>query len=558
MRRSLLPWLMLGCVVLWGASGAHAQSGAEALANAVPVALFMFEAAFKRPLPADLQPGARIVMDGRPLSIAEAVALSIRNNLDVEVERYAPLISQADRDGAWGAYDPTISADFAYDVIKAPNTFALDTTSGSRDRFQGGGIGVDQLIPYLGASLNLRFDSSSTATRSSVQSLDPRYDSSFFISGRIPLARNLIWNAPWTNVKISQVSYSRSGDVFKTRLMDNVQLTVDSYWNLVAARDQVGVAQKSLETARALLEQTKTQYEVGVVSRVEVVEAEAGVADREFELIRSANVFRNSQDLVIDTVLGRELSALTSFQFVPTEDPESYVTRPINVETSVREAFRERPELRVEDRFIEQGELDLRFAKNQRLPQLDLEVRYGFVGVSGDGNDNLNPVFGTPPPDSAYGDSTDDFFTSDGSDNYRVQGTFSIPFPNTAARKRVVMSELELRRSKTRRRRLEQTIILEVRAAARLLLASGQGIDAAERRRLAAAEQLRAERIRLEHGESTPFEVLQRESDLVEAESQKIAALQTYRSAEVGLERAQGTILGFHGVVVDDAREFTQ
>jgi len=148
-----------------------------------------------------------------------------------------------------------------------------------------------------------------------------------------------------------------------------------------------------------------------------------------------------------------------------------------------------------------------------------------------------------------------DFFKSDGSDNYTVRGVFSIPIPNTAARKRVVRSQFDLRRSKTRRLRLEQNIILEVRAAARLLLASAQGIGAAERRRLAAEEQLRAERIRLEHGESTPFDVLQRETDFVEAESQKIAALQAYRSAEVGLERAQGTILDVRGIVVEDARE---
>jgi len=547
MRRSSFTWLMLGCVVLSNAPFARAQSDADAESEET-----MSVPGSQAALPSDLQPGAAIVSDGRPLSISEAVALSIRNNLRVEVERFAPLIAEADSEGAWGAYDPTVSADMGYQVIKSPNTFSLNAASGNRDRFQGGGIGIDQLIPYLGASLNVRFESSSTATRSQVQSLDPQYDSSFFLTGRIPLARDLIWNAPWTNVKLSEIFNRQSQEEFRAALMDTVRRTVDSYWNLVAARDQVYVAQKSLETARALLEQTQTQYEVGVVSKVEVVEAEAGVADREFELIRTANIFRNAQDLVIDIVGGTELAASTSFQFVPTEDPESYELRHVDVEMSVREAFRKRPELQVEDRRIEQGEIDLKFAKNQRLPQLDLEMQYGYVGISGDGN---NTPFGPPPGDTSYQDSMKDFFKSDGSDNYTVRGVFSIPIPNTAARKRVVRSQLDLRRSQTRRVRLEQNIILEVRAAARLLLASAQGIDAAERRRLAAEEQLRAERIRLEHGESTPFEVLQRETDFVEAESQKIAALQSYRSAEVGLERAQGTILDSRGIVVDDARE---
>lgn len=503
--------------------------------------------------PKDLEPGAAIVSDGRPLSIAEAVALSIRNNLNVEVERFEPLIQETNKQGAWGAYDPTLTADAGYEVQKSPNTFALNQAPLNRESIAGGGVGVDQLIPYLGASLGFRFESTETTTRSTVNSLDPQYDSSLFFTARIPLARNLIWNEAWTNVKLSDVAFRRSQETFRTALMDNVRATVDSYWSLVAARDQVRVAQKSLETARALLEQTETQFEVGVVSRVDVVEAEAGVADREFEVIRTANAYRNAQDALIDTVLGRELSAMTDLQFVPIEDPEPGSLRRVDVGEAVDIAFRKRPELQVEDRLIEQGELDLRFAKNQRLPQVDLDARFGYVGISGDGNDSLGPGFGTPPGDSSYGDSTDDWFSGDGADNYRVMGTFSIPFPNTTARKRVTRSQLELRRAKTRKARLEQGIIVEVRAAARLLLASAQGIEAAERRRLAAEEQLRAERIRLEHGESTPFEVLQRESDLVEAESQKIDALQAYRSAEIGLERSQGTILEYHDVVIGEA-----
>ena len=257
---------------------------------------------------------------------------------------------------------------------------------------------------------------------------------------------------------------------------------------------------------------------------------------------------------MINTVLGSQLTALSELQFSPTEDPAEYESRTVDVAAAVAEAFRQRPELAQADREIDSGELDLKFAKNQRLPQFDVEARLGYVGVSGDVNSAAaSSPFVPPGTDlnrfpTGYGNSTDDWFTSDGKENLRVQGTFSIPIPNTMARKRVVRSDLQLRRSKTRRARLEQTIILEVRAAARLLNASAQGIEASERRRLAAAEQLRAERIRLEHGESTPFEVLQRESDLVEAESQKINAHQCYHAADVGLEHAQGTILDTHRV----------
>ncbi len=507
----------------------------------------------------DLAPGAMIVTDGEPLDIGEAVALAIRNGLNVEVERYGPLVATAQAASAWGVYDPTLVADGFYDVIKSPNTFLLNPVQVNRDRVQGGSVGVQQQIPYIGASFDARFASSSTVTRSLIQQFDPLYNSSFFISANIPLLRNLVWNDAWTNVKLAGARGDAAEQQFRLALMDNVQSTVNSYWGLVAARDRVRVAQKSLETARALLEQTRTQYEVGVVSQVEVVEAEAGVANREFELIQSANNYRNAQDVLIDAVMGTELKARTELQIVPTADLTAYRVTPIDVEQAVAQAFQGRPELRLATNAIEQNEMNLKFAKSQRLPQLDLQARYGFQGVSGRVNGAsagvpLPPGF-PPPVNRAYGESVDDFFTADGAGNIRVQGIFSVPIPNTTGRKQVASREFDLRRSETSRVRLEQQVILEVRAATRTLLAASQGIEAAERRRLAAEEQLRAERIRLEHGESTPFEVLQREEDLVEAESQKINALQLFHAAETALERAQGTILDAHAIELDAARK---
>jgi outer membrane protein len=508
----------------------------------------------------DLAPGAEIVTVGRPLGIGEAVAASIQNNLNIEVERFEPMIAATENAGAWGAYDPTLAADFEYDVRTSPNTFELNQTAVNKDRVEGGGIGIEQLLPYIGATVGIRYDASSLATRSTIQSRSSQYDSSVFVTASVPLARGLIWNEAWTNVKVADLRFESSREGFRTSLMDIVQSTVDAYWNLVAARDRVRVAQKSLETSRALLGQTKTQYEVGVVSRVEVVEAEAGVADREFGVIRSANIYRDTQDQLIDRVFGRALRASTDLQISPSEDPEAIEKRQIDTVLAVARAFEKRPELQQALRDIDEREVNLKFSKNQRLPQLDLNGRFGYVGVSGEVNDRLNPAFAPPVPleNEPFDQSDNDFFRQKGADNYRVAAKFSIPFPNTTARKRVVRSELELRRSRTQLARIEQTIILEVRSAARTLLASGLGIEAAERRRLAAAEQLRAERIRLEHGESTPFEVLQRESDLVEAESQKIDALQTYRSSEVALERAQGTILEAHNIIVDEAAKPTQ
>jgi outer membrane protein TolC len=501
----------------------------------------------------------------RRLSLAEALALSVQKNLNVEVARYEPLIAEQRLLSAWGSYDPVLSANIGRVKTEAPNTFSLDSATKSQTLQTNGGTALTALLPYVGATVGVDLETGVTQQNSTIQSFSRQYDSAVFLTATIPLLRGLVWNEPWTQVKLGKLSYAGSVDGFSLALMDVTEGTINAYWNLVAAQEQFRVERKSLETAQALLGQSQTQYEVGVVSRVEVVEAEAGVATREFNLIVARNSFENAEDILIDAVFGAELAAVTAFRVAAVDDPEDYEFREVDVARSVELAFRKLPELRIADLSIQEREVELKFAKNSRLPQFDLTARYGFVNRSGQDNIRAcSPFFGPPGPremdclaarnTTGYTNSYNNFFEDEGAENYDFRGTFSIPIPNTTGRRNVTRSELELRRARTQRARTKLDVIVAVRSAARGILASAQGIEAAERRRLAAEEQLRAERIRLEHGESTPFEVLQRESDLVDAESQKITALQAYRTAEARLERAQGTILDTYRIQLDDVR----
>ncbi|MCZ6784072.1 MAG: TolC family protein, partial [Proteobacteria bacterium] len=232
----------------------------------------------------------------------------------------------------------------------------------------------------------------------------------------------------------------------------------------------------------------------------------------------------------------------------PTDRPEDYVEYEIDVERAVTKAFVRRPEIASARKEIHREEVELRFAKNQRLPSVNIEGSYGWGGLGGTPRDTAFSA--ASGPTTGFGDSLTDWGTDEGGENYSIGAVISIPLGNIEGRHNVSKAKLELRRAKTRLKRLEQDIILQVRDGARNLKSAQEGIEAAERKRLAAAEQLRAERIRLEHGESTPFDVLQREEILVEAESQKINALQLYRDSVAELHRAQGTTLEARNVVI--------
>ncbi len=489
------------------------------------------------------------------LSLADAIAMGLENNLLLEVERHDPLIAYEESRRAWAPYDPEWNTEFGISEDNSPNSLAFVSAAGleNEEEVLGGSGGVRALLPWLNTAISTTLDTSETETNQQIQALIPRYETGLTFVARQPLLRGLIWNESWTNVKTTKVAYLRSLEEFRTDVMNFVRDVENAYWRLIADEERVRVAQKSLETATALLDQVTTQYDVGVVSKVEIAEAEAGEAARDFELITAQNNYENTMDELIDLVLGPNLTADTAVKIDPIDRPDEYIAYEIDVPQSAEIAIRSRPELALLQREIERFEIGLKFAKNQRLPQFDIEGRYGHSGLAGRVTDaaRVADPDRAAELDSEFGGSWSDSFGTF-SNSFGVRGILTIPLGNVEGRHSVSRAQLELRQARVRKRRQEQTIILEVRIAARTLLASQEGIEAAERRRVAAEEQLRAERIRLEYGESTPFDVLQREEDLFEARQQYIGAFQVYRESVTRLDRRQGTILRNRNIRVED------
>ncbi len=256
------------------------------------------------------------------LSIADAVAMGLKNNLDLEVQRFAPVIAYQDAEGAWGAFDPEAFAEFGYEEETTPNAFVLAQTFRLREETTDGVGGFRGLLPYLGATYEVSLSGERRLTNSQVQALSPELRSRVTVGATVPLLKDLIWNEPLTRIKTTQSLYQGTREEFRTRVMNTVNEIERAYWDLIATEESQHVAEKSLETARALHDQTETQYEVGVVSKVEVIEADAGVAEREVNLIRAENAYRTGQDRLIDLVMGIGLTAGSRLEIEPTDRPE--------------------------------------------------------------------------------------------------------------------------------------------------------------------------------------------------------------------------------------------
>ncbi len=485
------------------------------------------------------------------ITLQDAILLALQNNLNLQIERTRPAIASEAVERARGAYDPFLSFSHTFNHNENPVANPIqDLTdpNGTIERIKeddwktdGGFSGI---LPS-GISYSSRYNVRRLESNSVFTSLDPEWRSDWKSEIRLPLLKDLFENQASVTVKRSVIAENTSYEDFRALLRDEVTKVADAYWDLAAARAELRVEEKSRQTTQDLLEQTRVQYEVGVVSKVNVTQAEAGVADRDFQVIVAANRSENLQDLLLNLVLAPNAAGFASTKLIPT-DP-AYIEYNVELESAIERALAQRAELAAAQNQVEDAEVQLSFGENQRLPSLDLLASYRFSGLSGDGKPNQ-----TVTVDSGFSSSNDSFFRKDGDRSWSLGGEVSIPLPNTSARAVVVQRRIELRRARTNLRRVEQSVILEVRGAVRALRSAVDGVEAAERNRLAREETLRAEQEKLRLGDSTPHDVLEFEDLLVDSERQKIAALRTYQNAITGVERNQGTLLETRGISVGD------
>jgi outer membrane protein TolC len=503
---------------------------------------------------------------GRTLTVTlgQAIEHALENNLDLQIARTTPQIAEEQLGQARGAFDPLGFAEYGFDHAETP------VASPVQSFFGGGRSIMDDEWTYTGGfagiiPLGLRYGSTYNFNRldtsSGFNALERENRATVVSEVTLPLLRDLIHNEANVTVKRSRIAKQISEEEFRQSLSDVVLAIEQAYWELAASRAEVQVAKKSLQTAQDLLEQTRVRYEVGVVARVLVTQAEAGVAEREVTVIVAENRAGNAHDNLLNIVAAPTREEFASTTVVP-ETP-TYIEYEVQDDVAIAKAMRHRPELAAARRTVEDAELQYDFARNQRLPRLDLTASYTFSGLSGpqkvepgtptgsftwDGTTHVPGVTSAVGVESSSSAAHDAFFRADGDHGWSVMGRVEIPIGNRTARYRVGQREIELRRARTNLRRTEQDVILEVRQSARGLRSAIEALQATERRRVAQEETLRAERERLRLGDSTPFQVLEFEEDLAEAERQEILSLQTYMIAIAALERAQGTLLETRGI----------
>jgi len=197
----------------------------------------------------------------------------------------------------------------------------------------------------------------------------------------------------------------------------------------------------------------------------------------------------------------------------------------MSLDEAVAAALENRPDLRNLRISADTQMFNLKVAKNQLLPALNLVASYYSPGLSGtqliyqDNNPLTGIIVGTIPGPRSQ--SLKDSFKLK-YDNWSVGLTLNIPLSNAISRASVAQARLNFQQASLNLKQQEQQAMLEVKTALRTVEANMKGVQAYKSARELQAQKLAAEEEKLKVGQSTNYTVLQYQRDLAAAGAQSL------------------------------------
>jgi outer membrane protein TolC len=494
------------------------------------------------------------------LSLEDAVAIALSRNLGLRIERFQRARALFQVQQELGLYDLALTVNNSAFSESTPSVSTLDGARSQEREGQSLDIRLDQVVP-VGGTASVNWTNGRSKTNSLFAEINPSFNVGFDVLYSQPLLRNFGREATNRNLRISEINSEISVENLEIAIRDTIQQVENTYWSLVEARQQLTVDEESLALANQLHEMNRVQVDVGTKAPLEMIQSEVGIATRQEQIIRSQAAVEDAADS-LRRLLNLDGDDLWNASIEPVTDPEtSRLT--IDLVDSLTIALEERPEVATQRLALRSLEIDQRVLRNQKLPALDLQVRYGFNGVGGDRLVREDPedIFNPNPAFTVIPGGIDDALqqiVDAESDGWGLGLNLRYPIQNRSARARSTAATLAVEQGLTELENLLLTVRTEVRTAARGVLTAAQQIDSAGKSRELAERNLDAEQKRYENGLSTSFTVLEIQEDLSQARSREVQAVTAYRRALVSYYRAIGRLLEENGVVIEDEQDFAE
>ena len=477
------------------------------------------------------------VENGTPLSIEDAVKMSLENNLGIKAQRMSPEMAEYALEQVQANYAPALLSTFSRSNSAAPPTDFLSATGTNGLSVVTTGnlltqAGVQQALKFGGASYQVLWNGSRGTTDAPHAVFSPQLGSGITAIFNQPLLQNFGIDA--TREQLTQARNNAS--IADLQLRQQITATSyavrSAYYSLVGAIQGYLVAQESLDIAKRSLSDNQRRLAVGTIPQIDIVSSESEVANNEEAVIIQQGQIDSAEDTLRTLVMNPAQPGFWTTTFKPT-DPEQLTPTAIDVDAAVKNALENRTDVLIFKKQMDNTNVAMRLASNQKLPQANLQARYGVTGIGGT-QFSYDPTGLSSTPIGQTVRSFSDVLRDVLGNDFRtwsVAVNFSYPLGTSPADAQYAEAKIQLEQQKTSLEGLKTQVAVSVREAARQVNTNLKRVAVDRKARELAQQKLDAEQKRFDVGLSSTLELFQAQRDLD-------AALRTEVSATIDYSRS--------------------
>ncbi|UCG58993.1 MAG: TolC family protein, partial [Phycisphaerales bacterium] len=451
-----------------------------------------------------------VTPDQLELTLEQCRAMALQNNLELKVQLISPAIAAESVSIEEARFETAFRSNVSYVKSNTPVPYTLDIAGSRVDYFQAN-LGVD--VPLrTGTTVTFNVADQRTETDSAWSTFNPSYGSDLSVSISQPLLRNAGKRVNTYGIRIAE--YERQITDARTKLeVIRVIAALDRvYWRLYAARRELEVRKQQYDLAQTQLEQARRFVNEGERAYVEVVRAEAGVAQQLEAIILAENSLRDRERELKRVLSKAGLDMQSATVLIPGTEPDPVRYEP-NRAHLVKLATDSRMEMLELQLQIAEDMSTIGYARNQMLPLVTLDYTYNINGLG-----------------ATRSDAFDLLFTNEFAD-HRLGLQLLVPLGNEAAKSRLLQAFYQRRQRLATRENRRAMIEFEVLNAVDQVEANWQRILASRQRAILDGRLFEAEKRQYALGMRTTTEVLQAQTTFADAQSAEILALTEYQIA---------------------------
>lgn len=385
------------------------------------------------------------------LSLRDAIALALENNLDIESARYDPKLALADLQRASAGQ---LLRNVSSNISQGPSSASLGVLSGATQVNSAGATSSSGGTGGVLSGLNVQLAGSSI----------PNTEPYFYIAGGfnhqtaietstqftgtpflVQQYKNLTYGVQqgfWTGTTVSMglssvFGYNQNATTalfnpistgslslgitqnllngfglavnkrayhkarnnlkandltFKNQVIATVANVVNLYFDLVTYNDDLKVSQETLRLNTQLYEDTKKRADLGALAPIDIIQSEADVKSAQQDVVQRESQLLQ-QEMVLKSVLtrnGLDNSAIALARVIPTDHVDVPAQEPIiPIQDLVSEAIQNRPEIEQNQIALENARLDMLGTRNNLLPNLQFSANFSNSGQGGSLNPNV-------------------------------------------------------------------------------------------------------------------------------------------------------------------------